>query len=108
MLRAIRLIKSDKKYGIEFIKGPWLDLGKDRERIAARVYDAAAPDLPRSRCFGRSDSSKAIKNMASSSSRAPGSISAKIASESPPGFTMPPRRICRDLDASGDPTHQKR
>jgi ABC-type nitrate/sulfonate/bicarbonate transport system substrate-binding protein len=45
MLRAIRLIKSDRKYGIDFIKGPWLDLGKDRERIAARVYDAAAPDL---------------------------------------------------------------
>jgi ABC-type nitrate/sulfonate/bicarbonate transport system substrate-binding protein len=45
MLRAIRLIKSDKKYGIEFIKGPWLDLGKERDKIAARVYDAAAPDL---------------------------------------------------------------
>ncbi len=45
MLRAIRLIKSDRKYGIDFIKGPWLDLGKDRERIAARVYDIAAPDL---------------------------------------------------------------
>src|SRR5690348_2246374 len=45
MLRAVRLIKSDRKYGIDFIKGPWLDLGKDRERIAARVYDAAAPDL---------------------------------------------------------------
>ena len=45
MLRAIRLIKSDRKYGIDFIKGPWLDLGKDRERIAARVYDVAAPDL---------------------------------------------------------------
>ena len=45
MLRAIRLIKNDRKYGIDFIKGPWLDLGKDRERIAGRVYDAAAPDL---------------------------------------------------------------
>lgn len=45
MLRAIRLIKSDKKYGIEFIKGPWLDLGKERDKIAARVYDTAAPDL---------------------------------------------------------------
>ena len=30
MLRAIRLIKNDRKYGIEFIKGPWLDLGKER------------------------------------------------------------------------------
>lgn len=45
MLRAIRLIKSDRKYGIEFIKGPWLDLGKDRDKIAARVYDIAGPDL---------------------------------------------------------------
>jgi NitT/TauT family transport system substrate-binding protein len=45
MLRAIRLIKSDRKYGVEFIKGPWLDLGKERDKIAARVYDAAAPDL---------------------------------------------------------------
>lgn len=45
MLRAIRLIKSDRKYGIEFIKGPWLDLGKEPEKIAARVYDVAAPDL---------------------------------------------------------------
>ena len=45
MLRAIRLIKSDRKYGIEFIKGPWLDIGKDPEKIAARVYDLAAPAL---------------------------------------------------------------
>ena len=45
MIRAIRLIKSDRKYGIDFIKGPWLDIGKDPEKIAARVYDAAAPAL---------------------------------------------------------------
>jgi ABC-type nitrate/sulfonate/bicarbonate transport system substrate-binding protein len=45
MLRAIRLIKNDRKYGIEFIKGPWLDLGKEPEKIAARVYDVAARDL---------------------------------------------------------------
>ena len=32
MLRAIRLIKNDRKYGIEFIKGPWLDLGKERDK----------------------------------------------------------------------------
>ena len=44
-LRAIRLIKNDRKYGIEFIKGPWLDIGKDPEKIAARVYDVAAPAL---------------------------------------------------------------
>ena len=45
MLRAIRLIKADRKYGIEFIKGPWLDIGKEPEKIAARVYDIAAPAL---------------------------------------------------------------
>jgi len=45
MLRAVRLIKSDRKYGIDFIKGPWLDIGKEREKIAARVYDVAAPAL---------------------------------------------------------------
>lgn len=44
-LRAIRLIKTDRKYGIDFIKGPWLDIGRDRERIAGRVYDVAAPAL---------------------------------------------------------------
>ena len=41
MMRAIRLIKSDRKYGIEFIKGPWLE----PEKIASRVYDIAAPAL---------------------------------------------------------------
>jgi NitT/TauT family transport system substrate-binding protein len=45
MIRAIRLIKSDRKYGIEFIKGPWLDVGKEPEKIASRVYDIAAPAL---------------------------------------------------------------
>ena len=40
-LRAVRLIRNDKKYGLEFIKGPYLDLGKERERFAERVYDAA-------------------------------------------------------------------
>ena len=45
MLRATRLIKSDKKYGIDFLKGPWLDIGKDPEKIAARTYDIAAPAL---------------------------------------------------------------
>jgi hypothetical protein len=44
-LRATRLIKSDKKYGIEFLKGPWLDIGKDPEKVAARTYDMAAPAL---------------------------------------------------------------
>jgi NitT/TauT family transport system substrate-binding protein len=40
-LRALRLIRSDKKYAIEFIKGPYLELGKDKERYAERIYDAA-------------------------------------------------------------------
>jgi ABC-type nitrate/sulfonate/bicarbonate transport system substrate-binding protein len=45
MLKAIRLIKSDRKYSIDFIKGPWLDIGKEPEKIAARVYDLAGPAL---------------------------------------------------------------
>ena len=45
MMRAIRLIKSDRRYGIEFIKGPWLDVGKEPEKIASRVYDIAGPAL---------------------------------------------------------------
>jgi len=45
MLRATRLIKADRKYGIEFIKGPWVDIGKEPDKIAARVYDIAAPAL---------------------------------------------------------------
>jgi len=39
--RALRLIRNDKKFAIEFIRGPYLDLGKDRDRHADRVYDAA-------------------------------------------------------------------
>lgn len=38
--RALRLIRNDKKYAIEFIKGPYLDLGKDRDRFAEQVYNA--------------------------------------------------------------------
>ncbi|HWH78165.1 MAG TPA: hypothetical protein VNT76_12365, partial [Candidatus Binatus sp.] len=45
MLRAARLIKSDRKYGIDFLKGPWLDIGKDPEKVAGRTYDIAAPAL---------------------------------------------------------------
>jgi NitT/TauT family transport system substrate-binding protein len=45
MLRAIRLFKSDRSYGIEFLKGPWLDIGKNPDRFAARVYDVTAPAL---------------------------------------------------------------
>ncbi|TMA13186.1 MAG: hypothetical protein E6J89_02115 [Deltaproteobacteria bacterium] len=40
-LRAVRLIKNDKKYALEFMKGPYLDLGNERERFTERAYDAA-------------------------------------------------------------------
>jgi len=39
--RALRLIRSDRKFATDFIKGPFLDLGKDRDRYADRVYEAA-------------------------------------------------------------------
>jgi len=39
--RALRLIRSDKKFALDFIKGPYLDLGKERDRFADRIYDAA-------------------------------------------------------------------
>jgi NitT/TauT family transport system substrate-binding protein len=39
--RALRLIRNDRKFATEFIKGPYLDLGKDRDKYAERVYDAA-------------------------------------------------------------------
>src|SRR5688500_20402644 len=45
MLRATRLIKSDRKYAIDFLKGPWVDLGKNADKIAARGYDVAGPDF---------------------------------------------------------------
>jgi len=39
-MRAVRLIRSDKKYVLGFMKGPHLDLSRERERFAERVYDA--------------------------------------------------------------------
>jgi NitT/TauT family transport system substrate-binding protein len=39
--RALRLIRNDKKFALEFIKGPYLDLGKDRDQFAERIYEAA-------------------------------------------------------------------
>jgi ABC-type nitrate/sulfonate/bicarbonate transport system substrate-binding protein len=39
--RSLRLIRNDRRYAVEFIKGPYLDLGKDRNRFADRIYDAA-------------------------------------------------------------------
>ena len=43
MLKAMRLIKTDRKYAIDFLKGPWVDIGKDPEKIASRVYEIAGP-----------------------------------------------------------------
>ncbi|MBI2350138.1 MAG: ABC transporter substrate-binding protein [Deltaproteobacteria bacterium] len=43
ILRAIRLIRNDRKFGIEFIKGPHLDIEGDRNRFGERVYDAMRP-----------------------------------------------------------------
>jgi ABC-type nitrate/sulfonate/bicarbonate transport system substrate-binding protein len=40
-LRAARVIKNDRKYALEFMKGPYLDLGNERERFTERAYDAA-------------------------------------------------------------------
>jgi hypothetical protein len=40
-LRAVRLIKNDKMYALEFMKGPYLDLGKERDRFTERAYEAA-------------------------------------------------------------------
>jgi ABC-type nitrate/sulfonate/bicarbonate transport system substrate-binding protein len=40
-MRAMRLVKNDKRYAMEFMKGPYLDLGKERERFIERAYQAA-------------------------------------------------------------------
>ena len=39
--KALRLIRNDKRFAIEFIKGPFLAMGKDRDKYAERVYDTA-------------------------------------------------------------------
>lgn len=39
--KALRLIRSDKKFAVDFIRGPYLDMGKDRDKYAERVYEAA-------------------------------------------------------------------
>ncbi|MBM4262191.1 MAG: hypothetical protein FJ145_12270 [Deltaproteobacteria bacterium] len=41
-LRAVRLLKSDRKYGVEVLtKRNCVELGKERERFAERALDAA-------------------------------------------------------------------
>jgi len=39
--KALTIIRNDKKFALEFIRGPYLDLGKERERFAEKIYDAA-------------------------------------------------------------------
>jgi NitT/TauT family transport system substrate-binding protein len=39
--KSLRLIRTDRKFAIEFIKGPFLDMGKDRDKYAERVYESA-------------------------------------------------------------------
>ncbi|HEX2385886.1 MAG TPA: ABC transporter substrate-binding protein [Candidatus Binatia bacterium] len=41
-MRAVRLIKGDRKYALDFMKGPYLELGKESEGFVERIYDAAA------------------------------------------------------------------
>lgn len=40
-MRAVRLIMRDKQYAIGFMKGPYLDLGKERARFVEQIYEAA-------------------------------------------------------------------
>ena len=40
-LRAVRWIRSEKKQAIEFMRGPYLDLGNERERFTERIYETA-------------------------------------------------------------------
>jgi NitT/TauT family transport system substrate-binding protein len=39
--KALRLFRADKRYATDFIRGPFLDMGKDRDKYAERVYEAA-------------------------------------------------------------------
>jgi NitT/TauT family transport system substrate-binding protein len=39
--KAMRLIRADKTFAVNFIKGPFLDMGKDRDKYAERVYETA-------------------------------------------------------------------
>ncbi|MGH7851931.1 MAG: ABC transporter substrate-binding protein [Candidatus Binatia bacterium] len=39
--KALRLIRNDKQFAVDFIRGPFLDMGKDRDKYADRVYDTA-------------------------------------------------------------------
>jgi ABC-type nitrate/sulfonate/bicarbonate transport system substrate-binding protein len=40
-LKAMRWLRMEKKQAIEFMKGPYLELGNERERFTERIYDAA-------------------------------------------------------------------
>ena len=40
-LKAVRWIRTEKKQALEFMRGPYLDLGNERERFTERIYEAA-------------------------------------------------------------------
>jgi NitT/TauT family transport system substrate-binding protein len=40
-LRAVGWIRADKRRALEFMRGPYLDLGNERERFTERIYEAA-------------------------------------------------------------------
>jgi len=40
-LRGLRVLKSERKYAVDLMKGPYLDFGTERERLSERFYDAA-------------------------------------------------------------------
>lgn len=39
--KALQLIRNDRKFAVDFIRGPFLDMGKERDKYAERVYDTA-------------------------------------------------------------------
>ena len=39
-LKAVRWIRTEKKPALEFMRGPYLDLGNERERFTERIYEA--------------------------------------------------------------------
>jgi NitT/TauT family transport system substrate-binding protein len=40
-LKAMRWLRTQKKQAIEFMKGPYLDLGSEKDRFTERIYDVA-------------------------------------------------------------------
>jgi NitT/TauT family transport system substrate-binding protein len=40
-LRAVKWLRAEKAQALEFMRGPYLDLGNERERFTERIYEAA-------------------------------------------------------------------